>query len=152
MDAAAANIEMAALHARGAGLDITYRHGELADMEAGRFDLVTCLEVIEHVADKRAFIRELARRLAPEGLLVLSTPNRTPQSALLLVGAAEAVGAIPRGTHRWSDFITPDELGDLLAEQGLAMGEPRGIGWSPAAGFHLSGDLSLNVIVTATAR
>ena len=80
--------------------------------------------------------------------MVLSTPNRTPQSRLLLVGAAEAVGAVPRGTHHWDDFVTPDELRELLAEAGLAMGEPRGIGFSPLKGLHLSGDLSLNYIVT----
>jgi 2-polyprenyl-6-hydroxyphenyl methylase/3-demethylubiquinone-9 3-methyltransferase len=149
VDAATANVEAAALHAQGSGLDIRYRHGELAELEAGQFDLVTCLEVLEHVADKRAFVAQLARRLGPGGLMILSTPNRTPQSALLLVGAAEALGQVPRGTHRWSDFVTPDELRELLAEAGLRMGEPRGIAWSPTQGLHLSNDLSLNVIVTA---
>jgi 2-polyprenyl-6-hydroxyphenyl methylase/3-demethylubiquinone-9 3-methyltransferase len=79
----------------------------------------------------------------------MSTPNRTAASRLLLVGAAEAVGAIPRGTHDWSDFVAPDELRALLAAEGLAMGEPRGIAWSPAQGLHLSADLSLDYIVTA---
>ena len=82
--------------------------------------------------------------------MVLSTPNRTPQSRLLLVGAMEAIGAVPRGTHHWDDFVTPDELRELLVEAGLAMGEPRGIAWSPLKRLHLSGDLSLNYIVTAT--
>jgi len=81
---------------------------------------------------------------------VLSTPNRTPQSRLLLVGAAEALGAVPRGTHHWDDFATPEELRELLAEAELTMGEPRGIAWSPLQGMHLSGDLALNYIVTAT--
>src|SRR5690606_21033327 len=108
------------------------------------------LEVLEHVADKPAFVAQLARHLAPDGLMVLSTPNRTPQSRLLLIGAMEAVGAVPRGTHHWDDFATPEELSELLANAGLAMGEPRGIAWSPLKGLHLSGDLSLNYIVTAT--
>jgi 2-polyprenyl-6-hydroxyphenyl methylase/3-demethylubiquinone-9 3-methyltransferase len=149
VDAAPANVEAAALHAAGARLDIRYMAGELAALGLGAFDLVTSLEVLEHVADKPAFLAGLAEHLAPDGLMILSTPNRTPQSRLLLVGAAEALGAVPRGTHHWSDFVTPDELRELLAEAGLAMGEPRGITWSPLSGMHLSGDLSLNYIVTA---
>jgi 2-polyprenyl-6-hydroxyphenyl methylase/3-demethylubiquinone-9 3-methyltransferase len=150
VDAAPANVEAAALHSEGAGLEIRYMAGELATLGLGQFDLVTCLEVLEHVADKAAFIAELAKHLAPGGLMVLSTPNRTVQSRLLLVGAAEALGAVPKGTHHWDDFATPDELRELLAEAGLAMAEPRGIAWSPLHGLHLSNDLSLDYIVTAT--
>ena len=149
VDAAAENIAVAKDHAAGSGLAIAYHHGELGALGLGTFDLVTSMEVIEHVADKPAFVRELARHLAPGGLMVLSTPNRTARSRLLMVGAAEALGAIPRGTHHWDDFITPDELGALLGDAGLEMGTPRGIGWSPAKGFHLSDDLALNYIVTA---
>jgi 2-polyprenyl-6-hydroxyphenyl methylase/3-demethylubiquinone-9 3-methyltransferase len=149
VDAAAENIEAASLHSDGSGLSIRYMTGELSALGLGAFDLVTCLEVVEHVADKPAFLAELARHLAPGGMMILSTPNRTPQSRLLLVGAAEALGAIPRGTHHWDDFVTPDELRELLAEAGLAMGEPRGIAFSPLTGLHLSGDLSLDYIVTA---
>jgi len=149
VDAAPENIAAAQAHAAGSGLTIDYRAGELSTLPAATFDLITCLEVIEHVADKRAFIGELAARLAPGGLMILSTPNRTPQSRLLLVDAAETVGVIPRGTHHWDDFATPDELRDLLAGAGLAMGEPQGIAFSPTRGLHLSPDLSLNYIVTA---
>jgi len=150
VDAAAENVEAARLHAAGSGLAIDYRHGELAALGLGKFDLVTCLEVLEHVADKPAFVAGLAKHLAPGGLMVLSTPNRTPQSRLLLVGAAEALGAIPRGTHHWEDFVTPEELRELLAEAGLAMSEPRGIAFSPLHGLRLSDNLSLDYIVTAT--
>jgi 2-polyprenyl-6-hydroxyphenyl methylase/3-demethylubiquinone-9 3-methyltransferase len=149
VDAAAENIAVAQAHAAAAGLAIEYRHGELSSLGLATFDLVTCLEVIEHVAVKPALVAQLAAHLAPDGLLVMSTPNRTAASRLLLVGAAEAVGAIPRGTHDWSDFVAPDELRALLAAEGLAMGEPRGIAWSPAQGLHLSADLSLDYIVTA---
>jgi 2-polyprenyl-6-hydroxyphenyl methylase/3-demethylubiquinone-9 3-methyltransferase len=83
-------------------------------------------------------------------LLVLSTPNRTARSRLLMVGLAETLGAIPRGTHHWDDFVTPDELRELLAGAGLEMGPPRGIAISPAKGLHLSADTSLNYLVTAT--
>src|SRR5687768_15492977 len=146
VDAAPANVEAAALHAERAGFDIRYIAGELAALGLGEFDLVTCLEVLEHVADRPAFVAGLARHLAPGGLMVLSTPNRTPQSRLLLVGAAEALGAVPRGTHHWDDFATPDELRALLAETGLAMSEPRGIAWSPLHGLRLSDDPALNYI------
>lgn len=155
VDAAAENVAVAAAHADGAGLPIHYVAGELSGLDAAPFDLVTALEVIEHVADKRAFVAELAKRMVPDngdggGLMVLSTPNRTARSRMLLVDGAEAVGLIPRGTHHWDDFVTPDELRALLAETGLAMSEPQGIAFSPARGLHLSADLSLNYIVTAT--
>jgi 2-polyprenyl-6-hydroxyphenyl methylase/3-demethylubiquinone-9 3-methyltransferase len=149
VDAAAENVMAAAAHAEGAGLPIRYMAGEAGTLDIGTFDLVTSMEVIEHVADKPAFVAALAARLAPGGLMVLSTPNRTPQSRLLLVGAAEAVGMVPRGTHHWDDFVTPAELRDLLDGAGLAMSEPQGIAFSPAKGLHLSADLGLNYIVTA---
>jgi 2-polyprenyl-6-hydroxyphenyl methylase/3-demethylubiquinone-9 3-methyltransferase len=151
VDAAAENVAAASAHAAGAGLAIDYRCGDLAALGLGRFDVVTAMEVIEHVADKGAFVRALADSLADGGLMVLSTPNRTARSRLLLVEAAERFGGIPRGTHHWADFVTPEELRDLLAAAGLAMSEPRGIGWSPLEGLHLSSDLALNYIVTATA-
>ena len=149
VDAAPENTAAAAVHAERSGLDIRYMAGELAAQDIGTFDLVTAMEVIEHVADKQAFARELAARLAPGGLMVLSTPNRTVRSRTLMIGAAEGFRLIPRGTHHWEDFVTPDELADILAGAGLDMGEPSGIAFSPLKGLHLSGDLSLNYIVTA---
>lgn len=151
VDASAENVGVASAHAEGVGLDIRYMAGELASLDLGTFDLVTSFEVVEHVADKRAFVAALAQSLAPGGLLVLSTPNRTAASRLLLVEAAERIGYVPRGTHHWQDFVTPEELADLLSDAGLTMGQPRGIAWRPGKGLHLSGgDLSLNYIVTAT--
>ena len=152
VDAAEENIAAARQHAAGAGLAIDYHSGELTALGLGQFDLVTCMEVLEHVADKPAFVAALAASLAPGGLLILSTPNRTAQSRLLLVGAAEMVGAIPKGTHHWKDFASPDEVRELLANAGLAMGSPRGIAWSPGKGLHLSDDTALNYIVSATRR
>ncbi|KPP94447.1 bifunctional 2-polyprenyl-6-hydroxyphenol methylase/3-demethylubiquinol 3-O-methyltransferase UbiG [Erythrobacter sp. HL-111] len=149
VDAATENVAAAARHADGTGLDIRYMAGEVASLDIGTFDLVTCLEVIEHVADKRAFLFDVAERLAPGGLLVLSTPNRTAASRLLLVGAAEAVGYVPRGTHRWSDFVTPEELEALLAEVGLTVTALRGIAWRPGKGLHLSDDRALTYILSA---
>ncbi|GAB5349032.1 bifunctional 2-polyprenyl-6-hydroxyphenol methylase/3-demethylubiquinol 3-O-methyltransferase UbiG [Alteriqipengyuania sp. 357] len=149
VDAAPENAAAAAAHAEAAGLDIRYMAGELAQLDLGSFDLVTCMEVIEHVADKPAFLAALAGCLADDGLLILSTPNRTLGSRTLLVGAAEAVGAVPRGTHHWDDFVTPEELTDLLADAGLAVTQTRGIAWRPGKGLHLSDDTSLNYILAA---
>ena len=126
--------------------------GEVASLDIGTFDLVTSLEVVEHVADKRAFLADVAARMAPGGLLVLSTPNRTPASRVLLVGAAEAVGYVPKGTHHWEDFVTPEELEELLAEVGLEVISKRGIAWRPGKGLHLSDDEALNYILSARAK
>ena len=150
VDAAQENVAVASAHAAGAGLTIDYRCGDVAALGLSGFDLVTSMEVIEHVADKAAFLTALARALAPGGLMVLSTPNRTAKSRLLMIEAAERIGMVPRGTHHWDDFVTPDELADLLGDAGLRMGAPRGIAWSPGKGLHLSDDLALNYIVTAT--
>ncbi|MCB2057552.1 MAG: bifunctional 2-polyprenyl-6-hydroxyphenol methylase/3-demethylubiquinol 3-O-methyltransferase UbiG [Novosphingobium sp.] len=150
IDAAPENIAAASAHAAGGGLEIDYRCGEVSALGLSGYDLVCSLEVIEHVADKDAFVAALAAALAPGGLMVLSTPNRTAKSKLLMVEAAERLGMVPRGTHHWQDFVTPDELRELLAGAGLAMGEPSGIAWSPLRGLHLASDLALNYIVTAT--
>ncbi|HUQ14140.1 MAG TPA: bifunctional 2-polyprenyl-6-hydroxyphenol methylase/3-demethylubiquinol 3-O-methyltransferase UbiG [Novosphingobium sp.] len=150
VDAAPESIAAAQAHAAGSGLAIDYRAGELAELALGAFDLVTALEVLEHVADKPAFVAALSAALAPGGLLIVSTPNRTAASRLLLVVGAEALGMIPRGTHHWDDFVTPDELRELLRDAGLTMGEPRGIAYSPTRGLHLSDSLALNYIAAAT--
>ncbi|QDH33142.1 bifunctional 2-polyprenyl-6-hydroxyphenol methylase/3-demethylubiquinol 3-O-methyltransferase UbiG [Porphyrobacter sp. YT40] len=149
VDAAAENVAAAAAHAEGVGLDIRYMAGEVATLDIGQFDLVTSVEVVEHVADKPAFLRDVAARLAPDGLLVMSTPNRTAASRILLVGAAEAVGYVPRGTHHWEDFVTPEELEALLADVGLTVTAKRGIAWRPGKGLHLSDDMALNYILSA---
>jgi 2-polyprenyl-6-hydroxyphenyl methylase/3-demethylubiquinone-9 3-methyltransferase len=149
VDAAAENVAAAAAHAEAMGLDIRYMAGEVGALDIGTFDLVTSVEVIEHVADKPAFLRDVAARLAPDGLLVMSTPNRTAASRVLLVGAAEAVGYVPKGTHHWEDFVTPEELEALLADAGLAVTAKRGIAWRLGKGLHLSDDMSLNYILSA---
>ena len=151
VDASAENVSVASVHAEAVGLDIRYMAGEVGSLDIGTFDLVTCLEVVEHVADKRAFLADVTARVAPGGLLVISTPNRTPASRVLLVGAAEAVGYVPKGTHHWEDFVTPEELADLLAELGFVLEQRSGIAWRPGKGLHLSGDEALNYIISARA-
>lgn len=149
VDAAAENIAAAKAHAAGSGLAIDYRCGDVGQIGLAGYDLVTSMEVIEHVADKAAFVAALEAALADGGLMILSTPNRTPQSRLLLVEGAEGLGMVPKGTHHWDDFITPIELHDLLVAAGLKMGNPMGIAWGPSRGLHLSDNLALNYIVTA---
>jgi 2-polyprenyl-6-hydroxyphenyl methylase/3-demethylubiquinone-9 3-methyltransferase len=148
IDAAPENIAAARLHAEGQGLDIDYRVGG-AESLADRFDLVTSLEVIEHVRDPRGFVQGLADALAPGGLLILSTPNRTSTSRLLMITLAEGLGRIPRGTHDWSKFLTPEELCALVRDCGLEVLDVTGLGFSIARGFALSDNKSLDYFLTA---
>lgn len=149
VDAAAENAEAAKAHAGLSGLTVDYRAGELAEQGLGQFDVVTSMEVIEHVTDPAAFVAELARCLKPDGLLIMSTPNRTAASRIFLVEAAERLGQVPRGTHDWHQFLTPEELTALLADAGLTVVEMQGIAFSPLSGLHLSANIALNYILSA---
>jgi len=148
IDAAPENIAAAEIHAAQSGLAIDYRAGGVEGLD-GQFELVTSLEVIEHVSDPAGFVRGLARVLADNGLLILSTPNRTPLSRLAMITIAEGTGRIPRGTHDWNKFLTPDELTALLRDAGLRVIDTRGLGFSPATGFTLSDSTSLDYFLTA---
>jgi 2-polyprenyl-6-hydroxyphenyl methylase/3-demethylubiquinone-9 3-methyltransferase len=149
IDAAPEVIAVARDHAAGQGLEVDYRHAAVEDV-AGRFDLVTSMEVIEHVADPRSFLARLAARLAPGGLMILSTPNRTARSRLLMITIAESIGQIPKGTHDHGKFITPDEMQAMMAAAGLTVIDREGIAFSPTRGLHLSEDLRLNYLIAAT--
>lgn len=148
LDAAAENVAAASAHAAAVGLTIDYRNVGIETLEGESFDLVTSMEVIEHVTDPAAFIAGLERALAPGGLMLLSTPNRTTLSRLLLVEAAERIGQVPRGTHDWHKFLTPEELTDLLKAAGVTVLDTRGIAWDPLKGLHLSDNLALNYVMT----
>ena len=148
IDAAAETIAAAGDHAARSGLTIEYRAGGVEAAAGARYDLVTCMEVIEHVADRAAFARGLAAALAEGGLLVMSTPNRTALSRVAMITIAEGTGRIPRGTHDWSRFLTPDELTALLADAGLEVRDVRGLTLS-ARGFALGDSTALNYLVTA---
>jgi 2-polyprenyl-6-hydroxyphenyl methylase / 3-demethylubiquinone-9 3-methyltransferase len=148
IDAAPENIAVAREHALGQGLAIDYRVGG-AEAPDGRYDLVTSLEVVEHVADPAAFVAALAAAVGEGGLLILSTPNRTLWSRLIMIGVGEGTGRIPKGTHDWDRFIAPEELGALIRGVGLEVIDTSGISWTPTRGFALTDDLSLNYLVTA---
>jgi len=149
LDAAPENIAVAVAHAQGQGLAIDYRATPVEQVSDTGYDLVTSMEVIEHVADPAAFVRALAAKLAPDGLMILSTPNRTPMSRLAMITIGESIGGIPKGTHDWAKFITPDELTALLEEAGLEVTDSSGLAFDPARGFTLSANTAINYLLTA---
>ena len=148
LDAAPENIAAAKAHAEPQGLAIDYRCEAIEDSAGRDFDLVTSLEVIEHVDDPRGFVAGLARAMADDGLMILSTPNRTALSKLMLVELAERTGRVPRGTHHHEQFITPEELEKMLGEAGLQVIDTSGLSYSPASGFSVSDNLALNYLMT----
>ena len=124
------NIAAATIHAKQAGLTVDYRAttAELLAESGATYDLVTCLEVIEHVPEPEAFVATLARLVRPGGMLVLSTLNRTPKSyALAIIGAEYVLGWLPHGTHDWARFVTPDELQAHCTTAGLTSFASEGI-------------------------
>ncbi|OYX86825.1 MAG: bifunctional 3-demethylubiquinol 3-O-methyltransferase/2-polyprenyl-6-hydroxyphenol methylase [Rhizobiales bacterium 17-65-6] len=153
IDPAPGNVDVARLHAGRSGLHIDYRAVPAEDLVAAgeTFDVVLALEVVEHVADVGLFIRQAARLVGPGGLFVGSTLNRTGKSfALAIVGAEYVLRWLPRGTHRWDRFVTPDEFEAVLAAAGLAVTEKAGLSFDPLRGqWALSGDLDVNYFLVA---
>ena len=134
IDAAERNVLVAEQHARSTGASVTYRHAlpeELANQGA-LFDVVMSLEVVEHVADASVFLETLARLVAPNGILVIGTLNRTIRSFVkAIVGAEYVLRWLPRGTHDWRKFVTPEELDLGLQRHGLRMVERCGVAFNP---------------------
>jgi 2-polyprenyl-6-hydroxyphenyl methylase/3-demethylubiquinone-9 3-methyltransferase len=134
VDASPGNVAAARLHARSAGVPVDYRLGEPAEVLAPGelFDVVLALEVVEHVEDVPAFVDALARRVAPGGLLMASTIDRTWKSYVFaIVGAEYVLRVLPRGTHQWSRFVRPAELAASVARSGLAQRDLRGMRYLP---------------------
>ena len=148
IDAAPEVIAVARDHATAMGIEIDYRNSAVEEIE-GQFDLITALEVIEHVAEPQAFLDTIGRRLSPGGLVILSTPNATAWSKLMMITLAEGLGQIPKGTHDFDKFIAPEQMKQLLAKAGLTCIDVEGIAWSPTRGVHLSDDVRLNDLVAA---
>lgn len=151
VDPADASIAAARAHAVLSGLDINYVAGSLRELPSdAQFDLVTCLEVAEHVADRDRLFLRIARLVRPGGLLIFSAPNRTPASwAAMILGAERLLRLLPRGTHDWHRFITPDEMREMLARVRLEVVDLQGLGFSPARGFELGRDLRVNYMGAA---
>lgn len=152
IDAAPENIAAAQAHAATGGLTVTYRAApvEVLAREGATFDLVTCMEVVEHVADRPTFLSALRTLTAATGTLIMSTPNRTALSyATLIVGAERIARTIPRGAHDWHKFVTPNELTAELAAAGFVVTDTRGLTWRPGTGFVLGRDMSINYYLTA---
>lgn len=139
IDADEQAIEVARDHAQRQELDINYIHGAI-ESQSGTYDIVTALEVVEHVADMESFITSAAQLCRPGGLMIFSTLNRTPQSFLLGIVAAEYILRwVPRGTHSWRQFIRPSEMTTHLENRGVAPVSIDGYGLNPATGeFELS--------------
>ncbi|MGX0974375.1 2-polyprenyl-6-hydroxyphenyl methylase/3-demethylubiquinone-9 3-methyltransferase [Roseovarius sp. MBR-51] len=153
-DAAPRNIPVAQVHATQSGLDIDYRHTTAEDLAAAgeQFDTVLNMEVVEHVADPLTYLTACQQLLKPGGLHICSTINRNPKSyAMAIVGAEYVMRWLPKGTHDWAKFITPDELFDLLRNAGLEPVDRKGFVFNPITwGWRLSDrDLSVNYVTAS---
>jgi 2-polyprenyl-6-hydroxyphenyl methylase/3-demethylubiquinone-9 3-methyltransferase len=150
LDAAASALGAARAHAAGQGLEIDYREGMPETLEESGFDAVIALEVIEHVADREAFCRQLARLVKPGGPVFLSTLNRTPRSFLMAkLGAEYLLRLLPVGTHDWRMFVRPAELGADLRAAGLRVADIAGLTMGPGGGWRISRDVGVNYIAMA---
>ena len=154
LDASERNIAVASTHARQQGLDIDYRAGTIEALLASGeapFDIVLNLEAVEHVADPALFLSASAQMVKPGGLMFIATINRTPKAfALAIVGAEYVLGWLPKGTHSWDKFVTPAELDEALAGNGMHRIDQTGVfynvlmdQWRPAR------DMDVNYMILA---
>lgn len=153
-DAAAGNIPVAQLHAEQSGLDIDYRNvtAEALAEASEQFDIILNMEVVEHVADPLAYLTACRQLLKPGGLMLCSTINRNPKSYMAaIVGAEVIMRWLPRGTHEWHKFITPDELFDLISNAGLRPIDRKGFVFNPLLwSWSISDqDLSVNYVTAS---
>ncbi|HBZ42953.1 MAG TPA: bifunctional 3-demethylubiquinol 3-O-methyltransferase/2-polyprenyl-6-hydroxyphenol methylase [Maritimibacter sp.] len=153
-DAAERNIPVAKVHAEQSGLDIDYRFTTAEAMAAAgeQFDIVLNMEVVEHVADPLAYLTACQQLLKPGGLMIASTINRNPKSFMVaIVGAEHVMRWLPKGTHEWHKFITPDELEDLISRAGLRPVDRKGFVFNPVTWTWSisSRDLSVNYVTSS---
>ncbi|WP_420568932.1 bifunctional 2-polyprenyl-6-hydroxyphenol methylase/3-demethylubiquinol 3-O-methyltransferase UbiG [Thalassovita sp.] len=154
-DAAAGNIPVAQVHAEQSGLDIDYRNITAEELAANgeQFDVVLNMEVVEHVADPLAYLTACHDLLKPGGLMLCSTINRNAKSfAVAIVGAEYVMRWLPKGTHEWNKFITPDELYGLISNAGLEPVDRKGFVFNPVSWqWSISDrDLSVNYVTAST--
>jgi len=156
LDPAPTNIAVASAHAEKGGLPIDYREETIeAVVAAGqRFDIVLAMEVVEHVADVEAFVAACCAAVKLDGLLIMATLNRTLKSyALAIVGAEYLLRWLPRGTHDWEKFVTPDELGGAIAANGFTVGTQTGVVYNPlTARWSAARDMDVNYMLAASRR
>ncbi|HYC18496.1 MAG TPA: bifunctional 2-polyprenyl-6-hydroxyphenol methylase/3-demethylubiquinol 3-O-methyltransferase UbiG [Pseudolabrys sp.] len=147
------NISAAKSHADKSGITADYRATTAEELAAARerFDVVLAMEVVEHVADVRAFVASCASMVKPGGLLIAATLNRTLKSfAFAIVGAEYVLRWLPRGTHQWDKFVTPVELEDAVERAGLQVTGERGVIYNPLADrWQLSSDMDVNYMLVA---
>jgi 2-polyprenyl-6-hydroxyphenyl methylase/3-demethylubiquinone-9 3-methyltransferase len=153
-DAAPRNIPVAQVHAQASGLSIDYRFTTAEDLAAAgeQFDVVLNMEVVEHVSDPLAYLTACHDLLKPGGIMLCSTLNRNPKSYLMaIIGAEWVMRWLPKGTHDWAKFITPDELYALMNRAGLTPVDRKGMVFNPVSwGWSLSArDLSVNYVTTS---
>ncbi|HYW59931.1 MAG TPA: bifunctional 2-polyprenyl-6-hydroxyphenol methylase/3-demethylubiquinol 3-O-methyltransferase UbiG [Xanthobacteraceae bacterium] len=152
-DPAEANIAAARLHAADSGLEVDYRAttAEVLAQAGERFDVVLAMEVVEHVADVNLFVKLTAEMVRPGGLMIAATLNRTLKSfALAIVGAEYVLRWLPRGTHQWDKFVTPNELEIALERGGLRVIDETGVVYNPLADrWRLASDMDVNYMLTA---
>jgi 2-polyprenyl-6-hydroxyphenyl methylase/3-demethylubiquinone-9 3-methyltransferase len=152
-DPAAENIVAAGAHAEDSGVAVDYRATTAEDLAAQneRFDIVLAMEVVEHVVDVSGFVKTCATMVKPGGLMIAATLNRTMKSfALAIVGAEYVLRWLPRGTHQWDKFVTPDELEAALEKSGLDVIGERGVIYNLLADrWQLSSDMDVNYMVVA---
>ena len=152
-DPSAENIAAAAAHAEQSGVAIDYRATTAEELAAAheRFDVVLAMEVVEHVADVKSFVATCASMVKPGGLMIAATLNRTLKSfALAIVGAEYVLRWLPRGTHQWDKFVTPDELELALERAGLDVIGERGVIYNLLADrWQLSSDMDVNYMLVA---
>ena len=154
IDMAELSLEVARMHLHESGLDIDYRLSTVeafAEQNETRFDIVTCLEMLEHVPDPDSVISAATRLLKPDGLLFLSTINRNPKSfALAILGAEYVLGLLPRGTHEYRKFIKPSEIAAQLRKSGLRVSDITGMSYNPVTkSYTLGRDIDVNYLLTA---
>ena len=153
IDMAEQSLEVARLHLHESGQKVDYQlitAEQFADEHAGEFDVVCCLEMLEHVPDPASIIEAAARLLKPDGTLVLSTLNRNPKSFVLaIVGAEYVMKMLPRGTHEYQKFLKPSELAQAARNAGLEVVDITGLSYNPfSKNYSLGSDIDVNYLMT----
>lgn len=152
-DAAEKNLRVAALHAAASGLEIDYRHATAEELarKGAEYDVVVNMEVVEHVADVQLFLDACGALVAPGGLMIMATLNRTAKAfAFAIVGAEYVLRWLPRGTHDWRKFVTPAELTRALTRAGLEVGDVTGVRFDPLRDcWELCRDTGVNYMMVA---